>query len=64
MYEETDKQAILDRLLPKYTAAWMKLYLAGIKKEGENNWEDLIYGSGEQSLCGGGDGDMVDCEVH
>ena len=51
-------------LLPKFTAAWMKLYLVGIKSEQGYDWEQLIYGSDEESLCGGGDGDMIDCEVH
>ena len=54
------------RLLPKYTAAFMKLYLAGVKEEGAFDWENLIYGgtNENESLCGGGDGDMVECEIH
>ena len=44
----------------------MKLYLAGVKEEGAFDWENLIYGgtNENESLCGGGDGDMVECEIH
>ena len=43
--------------------AWFKLHLEGVARQDGMDYEALIYGKGEASLCGGGDDKMVRCEV-
>ena len=47
-----------------YTAAWMKLFVTGVKEEGGVNFEDLIFANNTRSLCGGGYGKMEACELN
>ena len=47
----------------KFSAAWFKLHLELVNEQDGINYELLIYGNGTDSLCGGGDGLMVDCTV-
>jgi hypothetical protein len=51
-------------LLPQFTAAWFKIHLEKKRTEFGFDFEDMIYGNGTHSLCTGGDGTMVKCEVH
>lgn len=50
-------------LLPQFTAAWFKLHLEGKQTEYGVNFEDLIYGDGTHTLCGGGGGQMANCTL-
>jgi hypothetical protein len=50
-------------LLAQYSAAWFKLYLDKRPTEFGLDFDNMIYGSGEESMCGGGDGDMTVCTV-
>ena len=40
-----------------------KVHLEGVARQDGVDYEALIYGKGEASLCGGGDDKMVRCEV-
>ena len=44
-----------------YTVAWFK-YFAGGEKFGID-WKALVTGDSSDSLCGGGDGEMVACKL-
>ena len=53
-----------DTRIGLYTVAWAKLFqttqanlTVGI------NWADVIYGNASRSICGGGDGQMVNCTM-
>jgi len=46
-------------LLGQFTAAWLKIYLDKVSKDAYFNYEDMIFGMGSDSVCGGGDGAMV-----
>merc|ERR1711871_503461 len=50
-------------LLPQFTAAWFKLYLEGKQHEYGIDFQDLLYGNGPHTLCGGGDGLMQNCSL-
>jgi hypothetical protein len=50
-------------LLPQFTAAWFKLYLEGKREEYGVDFEDLLYGNGTHTLCGGGGGAMENCTL-
>ena len=50
--------------LAQYTAAWFKIYLDKTPQADGNDYHDMIFGKGAESLCGGGDGKMVECELH
>ena len=51
--------------LAAYSAAWMKLYVEDVPGGVQDgiNYTDLVYGGGHTSLCGGGDGMMVECDI-
>ena len=49
-----------NELLGTYTAAWFKLYLDGTPQANGIDYHSLIY----DSLCGGGDGKMTDCQIY
>ena len=50
--------------LAKYTVAWLKIYLEKVEGVQDGiNYMELIYGNGTDSLCGGGDGEMIECVV-
>jgi hypothetical protein len=65
-------------LLAQFTAAWFKVHLDktptmraivqvgvnGTKHEQEVNFDEMLFGTGKQSLCGDGDGSVVQCELH
>jgi len=52
-------------LMPQFTVAWMKVFLDNVMVEGDNDWEDMIFGTGDKSICSGGDGGVIDsmCEI-
>mmetsp|Transcript_48816 Transcript_48816/g.144275 ORF Transcript_48816/g.144275 Transcript_48816/m.144275 type:complete len:102 (-) Transcript_48816:168-473(-) len=45
-----------------FSLAWLKLYGGG--ETFGVDWHSLVYGTGADSLCGGGDGTMDRCEVY
>ena len=49
--------------LPKFTAAWFKLYLEGVQSQDGFDYVSMIYGTDGTSLCSGGDGKMSECVV-
>ena len=49
--------------LAKFSAAWFKIHLEQVDKQDGIDYNDLIYGSSNTSLCGGGDGAMEECIV-
>jgi predicted dienelactone hydrolase len=51
-------------LLAQFAASWFKLHINNVTEEGALDYDEMIYGNGATSLCGGGDGAMKDCEVH
>ena len=51
-------------ILPQLTAAWFKLHLENRKVQFGIDFEAMIYGNTSSSICNGGDGAMVKCEVH
>ena len=52
-------------LVPQFTVAWMKVLMEGTMEEGGVNFEEMIFGDGDTSICGGGDGDVDKymCEI-
>ena len=50
-------------MLGTYTAAWFKLFLDGTPKSLGVDWNELIYGRSNRSICHGGDGAMPYCEM-
>lgn len=50
--------------LALYSVAWVKLFLDQTPESYGNNWKDMIYGTGSNSLCGGGDGQMAKCVIN
>ena len=51
-------------LLAQFTAAWFKVYLDKTPKDQGTDFEAMLFGKTEHSLCGGGDGKMAACELH
>jgi len=63
-------------LLSQFTAAWFKIHLDrassmeatavvnGTQKRLKVDVDEIIFGSGPRSVCGGGDNKMVTCETH
>jgi dienelactone hydrolase len=49
--------------LATFTVAWFKLFVDGTPSAGGVDFHAQIYGTGADSLCGGGDGAMKECEV-
>ena len=47
----------------QFTAAWFKLYLQKRSFDFDFDFEAMIYGSTNSSLCGGGDGPLVNCTL-
>ena len=48
----------------RFTAAFLRLHLTNSTgEEWGLDFEDMIWGSGEASLCGGGYGTMTACEL-
>ena len=54
--------------MAQYVVGWFKLFLDTAQDdaevEGMPDWDALIFGMGADSLCGGGDGEMVWCETN
>ncbi|GMH61521.1 hypothetical protein TrRE_jg6929, partial [Triparma retinervis] len=50
-------------LITQFTAAYFKLHLEKKKSEFGVDFEEMIYGGGENSICNGGDGVMEECDV-
>ena len=46
-----------------YTVAWFKLFVDQTPQAYGQDFQQLIYGTDKNSLCGGGDGDMKDCNL-
>jgi len=49
-----------NRLLPQFTVAWMKIFLDGVMSENGVDWEEMIFGTGEKSICTGGGGSVIE----
>ncbi len=49
--------------LALFTAAWLKLFVDETPVADGFNYEALLFGNASDSLCGGGDGSMEECEV-
>jgi len=47
-----------------FSAAWFKIFLDKTPQADGFDYHDMVFGSGANSLCGGGDGDMQQCELH
>jgi len=47
-----------------YSVAWFKVYLDETPQSGGVDYHEMIFGTGENSLCHGGDGRMVQCVVY
>ena len=52
-----------DEALATFSAAFMKIHVEQVTHDEHANYTALIYGNGSGSLCGGGDGEMVECDV-
>lgn len=46
-----------------YTVAWFKLYVDGVRSGMGIDFDSMVYGTANTSLCGGGDGAMQVCDV-
>ena len=55
----------INPLLAQFTAAWFKVMLQGITSENGNDYEEMIFGKSDKSICNGGNGAVnVDmCEI-
>ena len=55
----------INPLLPQFTVAWFKVLMEGVSTENGVNYEEMIFGKGPTSVCGGGDGevDATMCEI-
>ena len=49
--------------LAYFAAAWLKLYLTRTPRGSGLDFEAAIFGNSTGSLCGGGDGKVLDCEL-
>lgn len=49
--------------LAMYTVAFFKVYLDQTPSADGHNYDDMLHGSGSDSVCGGGDGTMADCQI-
>jgi len=48
--------------LAQYTVSWLKLFVDGTTQAHGVNFQELIFGQGSSSLCGGGNGyDLNEC---
>jgi dienelactone hydrolase len=50
-------------MLGLYTVAWFKVIVEGLSRSHGMEWEAMVFGQGNASLCGGGDGEMESCSV-
>lgn len=50
-------------LLAQFTAAWFKVYLEGTPQAFGIDFDAMLYGSGPDSVCGGGDGGVKECTL-
>lgn len=58
-----DRTEPYNPLVPQFVAAWFKLYLNNVSSSRTVDWGSLIHGNGPESICGGGDGEMAQCEI-
>ena len=59
-HDEPDHHAF-NPLLPQFVAAFLKLYVAETTHEFGLDFRQMIFGNQTSSLCGGGDGELVEC---
>jgi len=52
----------INPLLAQFTTAWFKWFMAAGGDDGVD-WEEMIFGTGENSVCKGGMGDVERCEI-
>ena len=52
------------QLLAQYSAAWFKLYLDKTPTNYGIDFDSMIYGTGTDSVCSGGDGEMTACTIN
>lgn len=58
-----DHGAAYNPLLPFFTVAWFKVFVDETPQWGGHDFQDIIFGSSNNSLCGGGDGAMKTCTI-
>jgi len=63
IHDEPDSRAY-NPLLPQFVASFFKLFLGNASSEFGLDFDEMIFGNGTDSLCGGGDGLLVQCETH
>jgi len=51
------------RLLAQFTAAWFKVYLDLTPQAYGFDFADMLFGTGPDSMCHGGDGQMTECTL-
>jgi hypothetical protein len=51
------------KLLAQFSAAWFKLYLDKTPEDFGLDFQSMIYGSGSDGVCSGGDGEMTQCTI-
>lgn len=49
--------------ITQFTVAWFKVFLDHKPQDGGVDYEALLFGSGRDSLCHGGDGSMKECAL-
>ena len=49
--------------LPLYTVAWFKIFVDETPVWKGHDFRGMIFGTGNGSLCGGGDGAMGNCTI-
>jgi hypothetical protein len=50
-------------MLAMFTVAWFKLFVDETPVWQGHDFRGMIYGTGEDSVCGGGDGKMGNCTI-
>jgi hypothetical protein len=50
-------------LLAQFSVAWMKIHLDLTPQAYGIDFAEMIYGSRDDAVCGGGDGDMTQCTI-
>ena len=51
-------------LLAQFTPAWFKVYLDLTPQAYGVDFDAMLFGKDSRSICGGGDGEMAECEMH
>jgi len=52
-----------NNILPQFAVAWFKIYLDETPTAFGFDFKEMLFGKGTDSLCGGGDGNMTQCNL-